>query len=156
MKNSFFSLLLLGLLCGCVTTTGRDTPSSATETKDSPTPAALTAATDASRFDDVPVPAGFNLLQDRSFVFQTEGTRVALLKYAGRAKLPELVNFYKEQMPLYNWELLNIVEYEKSILNFERDKQGCLINIEGNGTKKIITISLSPKSPAISTKSQRK
>lgn len=156
MRTSFLSLLLLLCFCGCTTTTANQISSQASEEKDSFPSPALAAATEASRFDDVPVPAGFKLLQDRSFVFQTEGVRVALLKYIGRAKLPELVNFYKEQMSLYNWDLLNIVEYEKSVLNFERDKQGCLINIEGNGAKKIITISLSPRNAATSTKSQHK
>lgn len=155
MRSFFLSLpLFLLLLCGCTTTSSHQVSSVTSE--DEILPATLAASAEASRFDDVPVPAGFKLLQDRSFVFQTEGVRVALLKYIGRAKLPELVNFYKEQMSLYNWDFLNIVEYEKSVLNFERDKQGCLINIEGNGAKKIITISLSPKNPVTSTKSQHK
>ncbi len=155
MRTISLSFLLLPFfLCGCVAATGsRMSPAAEGEEN---LPAALAVARQELKFDDVPVPAGFKLLLDRSFVFQTEETRVALLKYIGRANLPALINFYKEQMPIYNWALINIVEYEKSVLNFERDKQSCLINIELKGAKKIITISLSPKNPLPAIKSQHK
>ncbi|MBN2096885.1 MAG: hypothetical protein JW714_00235 [Candidatus Omnitrophica bacterium] len=104
------------------------------------------AVTANLRFDDLPVPVGFKLVQDKSFVFQTENTRVALLKYTGRASLADLIEFYKEQMLTFNWQLLNIVEYERTVLNFERPSQSCIVTIESQGAKKkILTVSLAPK-----------
>ena len=131
---------------GCATTNGKTLSESESELEEEQTYGRTTLAVTAKlRFDDLPVPVGFKLIQDKSFTFQTEDTRVALLKYSGRAKLQDLLDFYKEQMLLYNWELLNLVEYGKSILNFNRTGQSCIVTIEPRGRKKIITISVAPK-----------
>ena len=135
-------LILIFSVAGCAAIKGGDLSELEEEEGYAPTALAVTAKL---RFSDVPVPAGFKLIQNKSFVFQTEGTRVALLKYSGRAKLQDLVDFYKEQMLLCNWELLNVVEYDRSVLNFERGGQTCIITIGSRGMKKIITISVAPK-----------
>jgi len=100
----------------------------------------------AFRFDDIPVPIGFKIDQFGSFAFQTEYTRVGLLKYKGRANPDKVVAFYKDQMPLYGWALVNIIEYGKRIINFEKEGQSCIITIEPTGSKTILTIAISPKS----------
>jgi len=140
LKYALISFIVL--LSGCATT--KNTTSVEGDEGEVYTSSTLPVTAEL-RFSDVPVPVGFKLLKDRSFVFQTESTRVALLKYAGRAKLPDLVDFFREQMSLYNWELLNIVEYEKSVLNFARSRQTCIVTIESKGMKKIVTISVAPK-----------
>lgn len=101
------------------------------------------------KFEDVPVPLGFSLLGNESFSFQTDVTRVGLLKYAGRPLADQVVYFYKEQMPQYGWSLLNVVEYGKRILNFDREGQTCIVTVEPAATKTIITISVAPKSKGI-------
>ena len=141
----------LSSIMGCATIKGKSTY----ETEEEFTKISLPVMSKL-RFDDIPVPAGFKLDQDKSFIFQTEGTRVALLKYTGRAKLQDLVEFYKEQMGLYNWELLNVVEYGRSILSFERGGQSCIITIDSKRMSKIITISVAPKAKvAIETRVQK-
>lgn len=137
-------LALLFSLAGCATTTD-DRDSFKFDEEETYTSAGL-AVNPKLRFSDLPVPAGFKLIKDKSFVFQTEQTRVALLKYSGRAKLQDLVDFYKEQMSLYNWQLLNVVEYGKTVLNFERAEQSCIVTIEAGGMKQIISICVAPKS----------
>lgn len=139
-------LSVISVLCGCATTQSENF-SEEPVTQETPDAYAATTlpVTEKLRFSDVPVPAGFKLDQNKSFVFQTEDTRVALLKYTGRAKLQDLVEFFKEQLLLYNWELLNIVEYGKSVLNFERGRQSCIITIDSQGMKKTVIISLAPK-----------
>lgn len=144
LRISLITILVFSV-AGCAAITGRS--SSELEGEEGYAPTAL-AVTAKLRFSDVAVPAGFKLLRNKSFVFQAEGTRVALLKYSGRAKLQDLIDFYKEQMLFYNWELLNVVEYGKSVLNFERTGQSCIITIEPRGMKKIITISVAPKATA--------
>ncbi len=144
--SKYLLILLLALpLAGCATTGSSDSDLIALEEEEAFNPPGLAPTTKKVRFADIAVPSGFKLIKDRSFVFQTEGVRVALLKYVGRAKTQNLLEFYKEQMPLYNWELLNVVEYGRIILNFERGKQSCIINIESRGIKKIVTISVAPK-----------
>ncbi len=98
------------------------------------------------RFEDVPVPFGFISLETESFAFQNDATRVALLKYTGSKIADQVVWFYKEQMPLYNWSPINIIEYERRILNYEKGQESCIVTVESKGRKSIVTIAISPKS----------
>lgn len=150
MKPYQYLLILLVMLplAGCATTNGGISDLTALEEEETFKSSGLTPTANKLHFTDIAVPSGFKIIKDRSFVFQTEGIRVALLKYAGRAKAQDLLEFYKEQMTLYNWELLNVVQYERIILNFERGKQSCLITIESRGIKKVVTVSLAPKGSA--------
>jgi len=103
------------------------------------------------RFEDVPVPAGFGLLRDQSFIFQDGSTRVGLLRYSGRANASQVIAFFKTQMSLYNWELQNIVEYGNITLNFLKSGENCVVTIEPLATKSIISIIISPKTGTINT-----
>jgi len=98
------------------------------------------------RFNDVPVPAGFRLIPKESYSFENAGVRVGLLKYQGKADPDAVTNFYKEQMALYNWNLLNIIEYGQRLLNFERDTETCVITLAPKGRSITIVISMGPKS----------
>lgn len=98
------------------------------------------------RFDDVPVPVGFKTLNNESFAFQNDVTRVALIKYSGSKNADQMVLFFKEQMPLYNWSPINIIEYERRILNYEKGSESCIVTIESKGMRSIVTIAISPKS----------
>jgi hypothetical protein len=102
------------------------------------------------RFSDIPVPAGFKLMPQQSYSFENEGIRVAFLKYSGRGTLDQALNFYKDQMPLSKWNLLNISEFGTRLLNFERDGETCIITMETlplGGT--IVSLSIGPKSSGI-------
>ena len=98
------------------------------------------------KFDDVPVPSGFKIIREDSFIFQDSSVRIGLIKYAGRPNAEDLVNFYKDQMPLYNWNLINIVEYGRAVINFEREGQTCIVTVEPYSTKTILTIAIAPRS----------
>ncbi|MCX5713303.1 MAG: hypothetical protein NT033_00490 [Candidatus Omnitrophica bacterium] len=97
------------------------------------------------KFSDIPVPSGFKQLPNESYSFESGGMRVALLRYRGKGTQDQVVNFYKEQMVMYNWNLLNIVEYGQRLLNFERDAESCIINLTGSGNTTNISITLGPK-----------
>lgn len=98
------------------------------------------------KFDDVPVPDGFNFIASESFAFQTNDVRVGVLKYQGRANPDAIILFYKEQMPLYNWKTINIVEYGRRVLNFEKNDQTCAVTIDAKGSKVFLVIVVSPRS----------
>ena len=97
------------------------------------------------RFDDIPVPYGFQILQEDSFTFENERARVGLLKYRGKSSPDQVVAFYREQMPLYNWEMLNVIEFGQRLLNFEKDEQTCIITVNPERSKMLVTIAISPK-----------
>lgn len=98
------------------------------------------------KFSDVPTPAGFKLLAKDSYTFENQGVRMGVLKYVGKANPDPVVNFYKEQMPLYNWNLLNVVEYGERLLNFDRENETCIVSVQPKFMSTVITISLGPKS----------
>jgi len=98
------------------------------------------------KFNDIPAPAGFKFLSEESYSFESAGVRVGVLKYRGKADIEQVVVFYKDQMPLYNWNLLNTVEYGERLLNFDRDQETCIVSLLPNGRTITVTISLGPKS----------
>ncbi len=106
------------------------------------------------KFADIPVPLGFKLLAQKSYSFENSGMRVAVLRYQGKANPDQIVNFYKEQMPMYNWTLLNIVEYGDRLMNFDRENETCIISLSAKGNTVNITASLGPK-PQVTKKSKQ-
>ena len=103
------------------------------------------------RFEDVPIPSGFNILREQSFIFQDGSTRVGLVRYAGHANESQVITFFKTQMTLYNWDLLNTVEYGHITMNFVKSNENCVVTIEPFTTKTIISVIISPKTGSINT-----
>jgi hypothetical protein len=99
------------------------------------------------RFDDLPVPSGFKLIPKESVAFQNNSSRFAFLKYTGKSNPEPLILFFKEQMPLYNWEMVNLIEHGAKVMNFEKADENCTVSIEGSGSKTIVMISLTPRAP---------
>jgi len=97
------------------------------------------------KFSDIPVPAGFKLLPQNSYSFESSGVRVGVLKYRGKGSPDQVISFYKEQMPMYSWNLLNIVEYGDRLMNFERENETCIVSLVPKGSSAILTISLGPR-----------
>lgn len=98
------------------------------------------------KFSDIPVPTGFRFLSEESYSFESGGVRVGVLKYQGKANIEQVMSFYKDQMPMYNWNLLNIIEYGQRLMNFDRESETCIIDLEPKGKTVVVTISLGPKS----------
>ncbi len=106
------------------------------------------------KFSDIPVPVGLKSLPQQSYSFESSGVRVGVLKYQGKNNPDQVVNFYKEQMSMYSWNLVNIVEYGQRILNFERENETCIITLEPKGSTIILTISLGPRSQTLPKKAK--
>ncbi|MDD5085882.1 MAG: hypothetical protein PHE61_07580 [Candidatus Omnitrophica bacterium] len=85
------------------------------------------------KFENIPVPEGYKLDKKKSFVFRNDVLLVAFLTYKGKSKADEVAGFFKEQLPLYGWKLVNIIEYGERVLNFEMDGQTCIITIDRRG-----------------------
>ena len=100
------------------------------------------------KFADIPVPKGFKFLPQDSYAFQSGNVRVGVLVYVGRATAEQLVVFYQEQMPIYNWNFINVIEYGKRLINFDRDNESCVISVEPKMLNTRVIISLGPKQPS--------
>jgi hypothetical protein len=107
------------------------------------------------KFTDIPVPMGLKSLPEKSYSFESSGVRVGVLKYQGKNNPDQIVNFYKEQMPMYNWNLVNIVEYGQRLMNFERENETCIITLQPlSWNNTLLIISLGPKSQSIAKKTR--
>ena len=103
------------------------------------------------KFQDVPIPGGFKLVPVESFLFDNDITRFGILKYSGRAEAGTVARFFRDQMPLYNWHFINLMEFNMRIINFDRDDQTCTIIIEPKHFGTSLTISVAPKAGRAST-----
>lgn len=136
------TFLVVALFCfiiglfGCAAVSQRD--------RDTINPALLEPQAIA-RFSDVPVPVGFKFIPQESYSFETSGVRMGLLRYRGKGNPDLVVNFYREQMEMYNWRLLNVVEYGQRLMNFDRETETCIVNIMPRSGSVEITIAVGPK-----------
>ena len=137
MRKVCIALLgALVLICGCSTVPKREREMSQ---------APLLEPKVLAKFSDIPVPVGFTFEPRESYAFESAGVRAAVLKYSGRAQAEQVINFYKEQMPMYNWRLLNIVEYGERLLNFDSDSETCIIRMVPQASKIALIVNLAPK-----------
>jgi len=140
-----FFVILISFLSGC----------SMLDRKDQD-PSALLEPSTTIKFTDVPVPAGFKLMPKDSYSFETTGTRVGMLKYQGKASADQVVAFYKEQMQMYNWNLLNTIEYGERQLNFDRDNETCIVTVTPRGSSAaFVCVTLGPKSQIAHKKAEK-
>lgn len=137
------SCLLVLLLAGCVTLPKSESAGDAERNKVSLSVAPIL------KFEDLPTPAGFRILDKESFAFQNDKSRVALLKYYGSQSADQVLAFYKEQMASFNWSLINIIEYDRKVMNYENSEESCIITIQPQGGKSLVIVALSPKSRPI-------
>ncbi|MCM8792142.1 MAG: hypothetical protein NC826_03210 [Candidatus Omnitrophica bacterium] len=104
------------------------------------------------KFSDIPIPSGFKFLYQDSYSFQTSKVRVAILKYRGRPTAEKTFLFFKEQMPLYGWNLLNTIEYGRHLLNFEKENESCIITVEPKKLSTEFIITVGPKQTSLEKK----
>lgn len=103
------------------------------------------APASSSKLADIPVPQDLTLLPKESYSFESGAVRVAVLKYHGRVTVDRVVRFYKAQMPLARWTLLNTIESQNCLLNFERAEETCIVDISPRMFGVLVTVSLGPK-----------
>jgi hypothetical protein len=147
IRKAFISMIfgcyLIGCL-GCAAVSGR---------RDAINPSLLEPQA-LSKFNDVPVPVGFKLMSQDSYCFEASGVRMGLLKYHGKANADLIVNFYREQMAMYSWNLLNVIEYGQRLMNFDRETETCTVSISPKGSAVDITIAVGPKAQPVVRKSK--
>ncbi len=82
------------------------------------------------RFDDIPLPSGMALNRKESFVYETMTTRTGLLVYEGKGEMERFANFFKDQMPNYQWRLLSNFELHNVMLTFIKEGWSSVIYIQ--------------------------
>jgi hypothetical protein len=103
------------------------------------------------KFSDIPAPIGFKFDLEDSYSFESGNLRMGVLRYHGKANPDSVVTFYKEQMPMYNWNFINAVGYGDQLLNFDRPQEMCTVTLSPSGNNVKITISVGPKAQSPQT-----
>jgi hypothetical protein len=97
------------------------------------------------RFEDIPLPPGMTLNRNESFLYETRATKAGLLIYEGRGEMEELSNFFKQQMPKYQWRLVSNFELQNVMLTFMKEGWNSIIYIvPQEGETKRIEIRVGP------------
>ncbi|MCM8782460.1 MAG: hypothetical protein NC828_05355 [Candidatus Omnitrophica bacterium] len=152
-KKKAISLVILGIMGSCIISGCTSMPiarrsSESGEGARTERPLRVAAAL---RFEDLPVPENFSPLRDQSFVFQDDRARVGLMRYTGRANANQVVTFFKTQMGLYNWDLINIVEHGSITMNFLKSNESCVVTVEPLTTKTVLSVLISPRTGTFSS-----
>jgi hypothetical protein len=97
------------------------------------------------RFEDIPLPPEMSLNRKESFVYETREIRTGLLIYEGKGEIGKLSNFFKQQMPNYQWRLLSSFELNNVMLTFIKEGWCSIIYIlPKEGETKRIEIRFGP------------
>ena len=152
-----FVAMLLGtaiLFYGCANLSGQNAPESDDADMSSTSPGQqeteLTAGKDQSaeisyRFTDVPVPYKFKLDRDKSFTYEAGSFKAGTITYTGWSKLDALVDFYKKEMPAFEWEMVSIFEHNDVTIVFSKEGWNCTVNLSsGNLGGSKIRIQIGP------------
>jgi len=140
MAVAIFALLAV-VAMGCATTSRAPEPEAATELS-----TGIPLAPDF-RISDIPVPAGFEIVREGTFVFQNPLLDVGKIRYVGKQPLTSVAQFYIDEMPRYGWKLLNIAEHDTITLYYDKTDKTATILISPKGSRSsFIDASFFPKS----------
>lgn len=83
----------------------------------------------------IPVPSGFQLIDENTEDYESGGQRTARHWYEGSADIYAVRNFYREQMPLVGWNRVSDQNIKGTItIRFENKKEACTATITEAGT----------------------
>ncbi len=102
-------------------------------------------------FEDLPVPTSMTIDRKNSFVYETANYRTGVLYYNGNMSVVEVANFYKSEMPKYNWDLVNSIEYRDGAqLIYEKPNWIVVIRIKRNTfNSSQLVITIGPKGAVV-------
>ncbi len=103
--------------------------------------------------NNIPLYPKFTYQPDKSFFFESNGVKAGVLVFEGKAKVGDMVNFYKQQMPTYGWTLVSSYQYgDEALLDFNAPNKTCQISIDKKPFSTILTIRTGTKAPEAYTK----
>ncbi|MFQ5694280.1 MAG: hypothetical protein ACE5IM_14745, partial [Nitrospinota bacterium] len=98
------------------------------------------------RFEDVPVPPKLKIDVNESFIFETRSLKAGILVYHGSESIPEVVEFFKTEMPKHAWRLINSVEARGTVLlNFDKTGWSALIRVNRSTLTTDVEITIGPR-----------
>ena len=81
------------------------------------------------RFTDIPVPENFKIDRKKSFIYEAGSIKAGIITYSGWSNLEKLVDFYKNEMLKYDWEILSIFEHTGVTLIYIKEGWNCTVRL---------------------------
>ena len=135
MRRHGFSMLLLALSAALAGCGGSSTSIGApTDGPSAVGPIPELVAMRRPPIEDLPVPIGFYLDENKSRNFSAAGARYIDHAFKGRSDKFAVGRFYKQQMPISRWTLVTDMFVQGDIvLDFEKDTERCRITVSEGG-----------------------
>ncbi len=80
-------------------------------------------------FPDVPVPKEVEIVNERSFVYETPSFKAGVVVFSGNVDPASLENYFKINMSKNGWRYINSFRYKDIVLNYMKDDKTCNIKI---------------------------
>ncbi|MFQ5450223.1 MAG: hypothetical protein ACE5E9_06310 [Nitrospinaceae bacterium] len=98
-------------------------------------------------FTDVPVPNGFSVDREKSFIYESGSGKIKVgrLYYSGWNNSQEVVNYYQNVMINKGWKLVNAMEHAGMILNYEKKGWACTLIVTESWFKTHVEIQIGPR-----------
>lgn len=96
--------------------------------------------------EEIPVPDGFQLVDEHSMDHESAGQRMARHEYKGRADPFAVRDFYRQRMPQMGWERVSDQSVKGVItMRFEKKLEACTIQIRpGHFGQSIVNVEVMP------------
>ncbi len=135
----FLIALLAGNLSACALMEPVQPPPGEEGTQ---SPVALT-----TRFGNVPIPPGFDLDRNKSFIYESGSgaVKVGKLHLSGWNDEDEVIEFYRNEMVTKGWSSISIMEQKITVMVYEQEGQICTIMVEPSFSKTHVEINVGPK-----------
>lgn len=95
-------------------------------------------------FDDVQIPSGMNIIQDRSMIFRVGAFKAGVLTFQDRVDSASLINFYMSAMAKDNWVLKGSFKSTTSALFFAKKGKTCVVQITEGSIDTTLEIWVAP------------
>ena len=101
----------------------------------------------AQPFSDIPIPSGFKLDHARSFIYESGSgaVKVGKMYFSGWTGQRDTLAFYKNEMVNKGWNLINALEQETAVLNYEKEGWVSTVVIRSDWVGSQLEIQVGPK-----------
>lgn len=145
-KRALFVLLALFLFtAGCTTT-------QSSSGSDTTTPTGAQTYENPNfyyDFDDILVPRELEFQHDESYTLDNAKFKAAIMVFTGRVVAADVFTFFVNNMARDNWQLINSLRGEISVLNFEKANKSCMIQIQDDFTTTVTIFAVESKADAV-------
>ncbi|WP_319582734.1 hypothetical protein [uncultured Pseudodesulfovibrio sp.] len=128
-------LLIVGALAACTTTSASSSKSEQPAAQNYQEPDYYLD------FDDIMIPKEIDYQNDGSYKLDNSKFRASIMKFKGRVEIPELVQYFINNMTKDNWTLVsNNKASSVQFLTFEKYNKSCVIEIDDTFASSTTTI----------------